>query len=541
MIYTSPYPDLYIPEQDVPSFIFGSKGFQSNPNKPALIDGPTGKVITFRDLEKSSASFAAGLHHQLGFKKRDVVALYTPNDINYSTVMYGTLMAGGSVSGINPAYTVDELAYQLHDSGASVLIVGHEQIANAKAAAKVVGLPLNRIFVFASKSINGIHSFTSLLSSKLGPVVKFTKNELANEAAYLCYSSGTTGRSKGVITTHRNMVANVLQTNVFEVNDRLPDEIWMGVLPFFHIYGLNISLHQAAFGGNTMVVVPKFDFVQFLEFIQRYQITVLHVVPPIVLAMAKHPIVDKFDLSSVRRATSGAAPLGSELAQAFSKRLKIPAVQGYGLTETTPVTHMCPSSRIVDGSIGFLVPNMQARLIDPDTGKDAMTNQPGELWLRGPNVMKGYINNPSATKDSIDQEGYFHTGDVAVVGPTGHFFIVDRLKELIKYKGFQVPPAELEAKLITHPSIADAAVISLADKEAGELPLAYVVLQPGKKLTEKEVQEFIAGQVAYYKQLRGGVVFVDAIPKAASGKILRRILRAMDKERVSKKIPDPKL
>ncbi|KAJ1337075.1 hypothetical protein BSLG_006835 [Batrachochytrium salamandrivorans] len=528
MIYTSPYPPVVVPEQDIPSFIFGSEGFKRNLDGPALIDSESGQVITFRELQQSARCFAAGLIHLLAFRKSEVVAVYTPNNINYSTIAFGTLMAGkcGSLSGINPSYTTEEVAYQLKDSGSSVLIVSPDLTDNACAAAKRVGIPADRIFVLAEHPIGSLRTFSSLLSELPLPTITFTSDELKNTPAYLCYSSGTTGRSKGVITTHRNMVANVLQMSSFDMDAKSPADLWMGVLPFYHIYGLNIALHQAAYSGIPLCVVPKFEFEKFLASVQKYQATVLHVVPPIVLGLAKHPIVSKYNLTSVRRIMSGAAPLGRELSEATSKRFKVPVVQGYGLTETSPVAHACPMDQVVDGSVGFLVPSMEARIVDVDTGK----GQPGELWLRGPNVMKGYINNPKATAECIDTKGFFHTGDIAIVVKSGHFFIVDRLKELIKYKGFQVPPAELEAKLNSHPSIADAAVISRPDEYAGELPLAYVVLQPGMTLTEKQVQMYVAERVAPHKQLRGGVVFVDAIPKAASGKILRRVLRVMDKE-----------
>ncbi|KAL2915984.1 hypothetical protein HK105_204408 [Polyrhizophydium stewartii] len=532
-IFRSSYPEVPVPAIDVPSFVLHSPDFAARGDQPAYIDAVTGETISFRGLRLRAEAFAAGLQRTLAMPKWGVVAVYSPNTIHYPMLVFGTLIAGCTISGANPTYTADELAYQLSDSGASVLVVAAEFVANGRAAARKAGLDEKRIFVLAPQAVDGLESVFTLLRSD-GPLrpVKFTADELANRAAYLCYSSGTTGRSKGVMTTHRNIVANIAQVlAIFKV---APDSTWIGVLPFYHIYGLVISLHCAPFKGVPVVVMPKFDLERLLSAIERYKITEMFIVPPIILALAKAPIVSKYNLKSLRALVSGAAPLGSELADEAAKRLNVIVTQAYGLTETSPLLHGCPYDKVVSGSIGVLAPNVEARLVNPDTEKDCGHNEPGELWVRGPNIMKGYHNNKKATDESIDTEGFFHTGDIAVVNENGYFFIVDRLKELIKYKGLQVPPAELEAKLLANPKIADAAVIGTPDERAGELPLAYVVLQPGVKLTEKEIQEYIAKQVAPHKQLRGGVVFIDAIPKAASGKILRRQLRLDDAERRKK-------
>ena len=535
MVYKSPFKDVVIPVVDIPSFVFESRDFSDNLQLPAFTDAESGVCLTFGQLKDRAARFAAGLKG-IGFNKWDVVAAYSPNSIHYATVTYGTLWAGGTFSGANPTYTVDELVHQLKDSGASVLIVGLSHMDNGKAAALKAGIPLNRVFVLHSESAGGLLSFTTLIAAQPLSKVAFSRDELLNKPAFLCYSSGTTGLSKGVDTTHYNLIANVLQLKTVEDIGKAAKESWIGILPFFHMYALCISLHLAPFMGIHVTVMEKFDFELFLKAVEKFKLTTVHVVPPIVLALAKHPLVDKYNLKSIRRILSGAAPLGLGLCEEIRKRLNIPVAQGYGLTETSPATHMDPQDRVVDGSVGVVLPNIEARIVNIETGKDCGPNQEGELWIRGPNVMKGYHNNPKATTNCIDADGYFHTGDVAIVDLQNHFFIVDRLKELIKYKGFQVPPAELEAKLLTHPSISDAAVISRPDESAGDLPLAYVVLKPGKQITEKDIQSFIAERVAPHKQLRGGVVFVDTIPKSASGKILRRILRQQDAERLKAKL-----
>jgi acyl-CoA synthetase (AMP-forming)/AMP-acid ligase II len=320
------------------------------------------------------------------------------------------------------------------------------------------------------------------------------------------------------------------------------DERIIAVLPFFHIYGLTVLMNQGLQWGGAVVTLPRFDLEQFLRAIQDHKITRAFVAPPILLALAKHPLVDQYDLSSLTSITSGAAPLDEQLALAAEQRLRkgadtgVTVAQGYGMTELSPVSHTTPdlgaeppgvpAGSVPKGSVGFAVPNSECRLVDPATGRDAAPGERGELWVRGPNVMKGYLNNPEATADTIDADGWLHTGDVAVVDENGCYTVVDRVKELIKYKGYQVAPAELEAVLISHPEIADAAVIGVPDRESGEeLPKAFVVRSPGSTLTREAVIEYMAGRVAPHKKIRI-VEFIETVPKSAAGKILRKDLRA---------------
>ncbi|KAJ3299367.1 hypothetical protein HDU76_006320, partial [Blyttiomyces sp. JEL0837] len=438
----------------------------------------------------------------------------------------------GTITTANPTYTASELAYQLKDAGASYLITNVDLLPAALEAANEANIPNDRILLLPTGNSDNqeFRYIQDVYSVQYPPVVTFTKEEIWNQPAYLCYSSGTTGRSKGVETTHRNLVSNVLQFVVFQraMKEVRPDDVWTGVLPFYHIYGLCLSLHVAAYYSNAVVVVPKFELESFLSYLAKYNVGIAHIVPPIAVAFAKSPVVDKFKFPKLYGLMSGAAPLGSDLSALIIKRLGIPILQGYGMTELSPLCTITPIHAVVDGASGLLAPLMEARLVSPETGKDVASGKEGELWVRGPNVMKGYHNNEKATKETIDEQGWLHTGDIAVVDKKGYFYIVDRIKELIKYKGLQVAPAELEAYLLTHPAIADAAVIPRPDENAGELPRAYVVLKPGAKVTELEVQKFIEGKVAQHKRLRGGVAFIDAIPKAASGKILRRVLRDLD-------------
>jgi 4-coumarate--CoA ligase len=287
---------------------------------------------------------------------------------------------------------------------------------------------------------------------------------------------------------------------------------------------MQVLMNTGLRAGVTVITMPRFDLAEFLRLHQDYGITRSFVAPPIVVALAKHPMVDDYDLSKLEQVFSGAAPLSAELSLEAGARLGCEVVQGYGMTETSPVTHLTPPGKFKPGSVGVGAPNTETRIVEPVTGADLGVGEDGEVCVRGPQVMLGYLNNQAATDAMIDRDGWLHTGDIGHVDADGHLFVVDRLKELIKYKGFQVPPAELEALLLTHPAVADAAVVGQPDEEAGEVPVAYVVLRPGSEATEEEIAAFVAGQVAHYKQVRK-VVLTDAIPKSASGKILRRLLR----------------
>ena len=289
-------------------------------------------------------------------------------------------------------------------------------------------------------------------------------------------------------------------------------------------YGMQVLMNFFLSRGSTIVTVPRFDLEQCLGVIQEHRITRLFAVPPIVLALAKHPLVDAFDLSSLKQVFSGAAPLGAEVALEAAARINCEVVQGYGMTELSPVTHVTRIGGFKPGTCGVTLPNTECRIVDPETGEDQPVGGVGELWVRGPQVMKGYLNNPEATAQTIDEDGWLHTGDVGLIDADGHMTIVDRVKELIKYKGFQVAPAELEALLLTHPGIVDAAVIGVPDDEAGERPRAFVVVREGSDVTAQGITEFTAEHVATYKVVHD-VVFTDTIPKSPSGKILRRLLR----------------
>jgi len=345
-----------------------------------------------------------------------------------------------------------------------------------------------------------------------------------NDVCVLPYSSGTTGLPKGVMLSHKNIVANILQ--IYEHDKTSNDNSHVGLLPFFHIYGMTVVLLYSIFVRIPTYVMESFDLVKFLTLVSKNKITNLHLVPPVCVALAKHPIVDQFDLKHVRFILSGAAPLGPDIEEALSKRLGVVVRQGYGMTELSPVSHISPLTDMKRGSIGFLLPNQEQKVIHIDgSGKMLGPNEEGELCIRGPNVMVGYLNNETATKNMIDKDGWLKTGDIVKIDDDGYCFVLDRMKELIKFKGLQVAPAELEAFLLSHSAIQDAAVVGKKDDYAGELPTAFVVIKDKHKLTEDEIHDFINQKVASHKRLRGGIHFVSSIPKTASGKILRRVLR----------------
>jgi len=511
MIFTSPLPDVEIPDVPMTTYVFARAAELGD--KPALIDGPTGRVLTYAGLDAATRSLAGGLVAR-GFSKGDTVALMSPNIPEFAVIFHGVAMAGGIVTTVNPTYTANEVHHQLIDAGATMLITIPMFLETARAAAEGTGV--TEIFVIGES--DEAPSLTSLMGAPLAEHVPVAKDDLV----VLPYSSGTTGVSKGVMLNHGNLIANVAQVGY--AGDIREDEKFIAVLPFFHIYGMQVLMNTGLRAGATIITMPRFDLEQFLKLHQEHGITRSFVAPPIVVALAKHPMVDQYDLSALRQVFSGAAPLSAELSLEAGARIDCEVVQGYGMTEMSPVSHLTPPGMYKPGSVGITAPNTETRIVDPITGNDCDVNEDGELWVRGPQVMAGYLNNAKATADTLDSDGWLHTGDIAHIDEDGHVWIVDRLKELIKYKGFQVAPAELEALLLTHPAVADAAVVGKLDEEAGELPIGFVVLRPGAEVTEDDVAAFIAGQVATYKQLRE-VHFIDAVPKSASGKILRRMLR----------------
>jgi acyl-CoA synthetase (AMP-forming)/AMP-acid ligase II len=509
VIYTSPLPDVEIPTSTITEHIL--RRADEFPDREALVDGSSGRALTYAELRDAIKRFAGGLAAR-GFGEGDTLAIMAPNIPEYAVVFHGVAVTGGTVTTLNPTYTADEIRHQLNDSKATLMVTVSAVLPVATAA--VEGTSVTEIF-----SIDPVEG-ASPISDLFGEPIDQVPVDVASHVVVMPYSSGTTGLSKGVMLTHRNLVANLAQMQHVL---KYEGAVALAALPFFHIYGMQVLMNGLLAEGCTIITMARFDLPQALGLIQDRKVTHFFAVPPMVLALAKHPIIDDYDLSSLELVFSGAAPLGAELASEASSRIGCEITQGYGMTELSPVSHATPPGQGKPGTVGVTISNTECRIVNAD-GEDQGVGGEGELWVRGPQVMKGYFGNSSATDATIDPEGWLHTGDVGIFDEDGHLRIVDRVKELIKYKGFQVPPAELEALLVTHPAVADVAVIGVPDDEAGELPKAFVVLKPGASASAEDLQAFVKEKVASYKQVRQ-VAFVDEIPKSASGKILRRMLR----------------
>ncbi|MDQ3619107.1 MAG: AMP-binding protein [Actinomycetota bacterium] len=516
MIFESPFPQVDVPEAPFSPFVLEHAADRGD--KGAIIDGPSGRTITYGELSDTARAVAAGLSAR-GFRKGDVFAVFCPNSPEYAVGFLAVAMLGGIITPINPLYKPSEVGYQLRDARARWLLTVPECLDRALEATG--DSAVHEVFVLGEAP--GATSFErSAIPGGLPPDVAIDPH---GDLLVLPYSSGTTGLPKGVMLTHHNLVANVSQ--VCLSHRVVPKDVILGILPFFHIYGMTVVMSLALRNGATVVTMPRFDLESFLRILETYRVTRAPLVPPIILALAKDPRVGDFDLSNLKVIMSGAAPLGSDLAEACARRLDCRVVQGYGLTEASPVTHCTPEAPAINkpGSIGPLLAGTQARVVDVSTGADLGTDEAGELFIRGPQVMRGYLNDPVATSAMIDPEGWLHTGDLARADSDGYFTVVDRLKELIKYKGFQVAPAELEALLLTHPNVGDAAVVAAFDEEAGEVPVAFIVMTAGPR-DQRDILGFVAARVAPHKRLHG-VRFVEEIPKSPSGKILRRHLKEL--------------
>jgi acyl-CoA synthetase (AMP-forming)/AMP-acid ligase II len=512
MIIRSPYPDVEVPEVSLPEFVLEQA--EARGDAPALINGLTGRTLTYRELAATIRQVAAGFQAH-GVVKGDVLALCSPNGIEFVITYFAAASAGAVITTMNPATTNHDIVNQLTGARASFLVTTPELFEEkGRQAAAEVGI--RESFVFGEA--DGATRFASLLET----VQPSSPIDLSpDDLVLLPFSSGTSGLPKGVMLTHRQLVSSLCQTII--PHSVQSDDVAVAVLPLFHIYGMQVTMNLTLRAGATLVLLPRFDLETFLRVVEAYRVTRAELVPPIVLALAKQPVVDRYDLSSLRVITAAAAPLGGELAQACAARLGCTVKQAFGMTELGGGTHFAPDTGRDDPeSVGPAQPGVESRIVDTLTGEDVPRGERGELLIRTPAAMRGYLNNPEATAATIDADGWVHTGDIVTVDKDGWFRVVDRVKELIKYKGFQVAPAELEGILLTHPCVADCAVVGSPDLEAGEIPKAYVVLRSA--CTSVELLDWVAQRVAPYKKIRR-LEFVERIPKNPSGKILRRVLR----------------
>jgi acyl-CoA synthetase (AMP-forming)/AMP-acid ligase II len=487
-----------------------------HPNKVALIDGIGGASYTFADVLEACRRL--GRHLQdTGIGAGDRVAIVGPNSCEWVIAFMGTLFAGGTVTTLNPLYTEREIGEQFGDSSPKVVFAGD---ATSDAARAVWG------------EKDGFHLLSEVWSLADGAhgYAETPTFDPTTHLAVLPYSSGTTGIPKGVMLSHFNITSNIRQTIATGLVDGYSTLI--NFLPFFHIYGMAVLMIPALAVGATQVILPGFDPKRFLEVITAYGATNLFMVPPAMLLLANSG--ESADLSSVRFIMSGAAPLPIDIARRVAETYDVYVMQGYGMTEASPVTHITPIGRDKPGTVGPPVSDTRQRVVDLVTGEDVAIGEIGELLVAGPQVMQGYFGRADATAESIvedDTGRWLRTGDIVTVDEEGYVTIHDRAKEMIKYKGYQIAPAELEALILTHPDVADAAVIPKDTGTAdGEIPKAFVVLREGASLSGDEVMAHVAASVAPYKKLRE-VEFTTSIPKTASGKILRRELKAAEREK----------
>ncbi|KAJ4748016.1 4-coumarate:CoA ligase [Rhynchospora pubera] len=525
-IYRSVLPDIEIPNH-LPLHSYCFEHLAEYGNRPCLIDGSRGTIYSYSDVDRISRYAAASLR-RLGIRKGDVIMNLLRNSVEFVFSFLGASRLGAATTTANPFYTPAEIHKQASAAGAKIIITEMCAVEKVKDFAAERGIQV----VITDGHVEGHMHFSELIK-KDNFFEDFDSEIEPDDVVALPYSSGTTGLPKGVMLTHRSLVTSVAQ-QVDGENPNLymhKDDVILCVLPLFHIYSLNSILLCGLRVGAAILVVKKFELVGLMDLVQKYHVTIAPIVPPIVVEIAKSPEVDGYDLSSIRLVMSGAAPMGKEIQDAFKAKLPDAILgQGYGMTEAGPVLAMCLAFAkepypVKSGSCGTVVRNAELKIVDPETGVSLGRNKPGEICIRGEQIMKGYLNDPMATKNTIDKEGWLHTGDIGFVDNDEEIFIVDRLKEIIKYKGFQVPPAELEALLLTHPAVADAAVVSMKDELAGEIPVAFVVRSNGSQVTEDEIKQFVAKQVIFYKRI-SKVFFTDAIPKNPSGKILRKDLRA---------------
>ncbi|XP_016442478.1 4-coumarate--CoA ligase 2-like [Nicotiana tabacum] len=532
IIFKSKLPDIYIPNH-LPLHSYCFENISEFSSRPCLINGANDQIYTYADVELTSRKVAAGLN-KLGIKQKDTIMILLPNSPEFVFTFLGASYLGAISTMANPLITQVEVVKQAKASNVKLIVTQACNLDKLKSYAFEHDV---KVICIDSSPEGCLHFSDLILNPGFASDNEHDLPEVEiqpDDVLALPYSSGTTGLPKGVMLTHKGLVTSVAQ----QVDGENPtlhihsEDVILCVLPLFHIYSLDSILLCGLRVGAAILIMQKFDIVPFLELIQKYKVTIAPFVPPIVLAIAKSPMVDNFDLSSVRIVMCGAAPLGKDLEDAV--RTKFPNAklgQGYGMTEAGSVLAMCLAFakepfEIKSGACGTVIRNAEVKIVDLNTGSSLPRNKSGEICIRGDQIMKGYLNDPEATAQTIDKEGWLHSGDIGYIDEDDELFIVDRLKELIKYKGFQVAPAELEALLLNLPNISDAAVVPMKDEQAGEVPVAFVVRSNGgSTITEDEIKDFISKQVIFYKRIKR-VFFVDSVPKSPSGKILRKDLRA---------------
>ena len=522
-ILESPLPPVEVPSLTLARYL--REQARLRPERIAIVDAVSGRTLSYGELDRQIGRFAAGLAAH-GFRSGDTLLMFAPNVPEWPVAALGALAAGGVVSGANPLNGAMDLARQMRDTNARFVLTIPALRATAQEAAASAGGAT--VVVPGAAAGAAELAYESLLAcTDCEPAVA----ENPDAIAALPYSSGTSGLQKGVVLTHRTILSNVVQYNAATFEPGVAERmVVLALLPMFHIFGFTVIMLCGLARGVRLITLAHFEPASFLQALQQHRVTHLAVVPPMLHFLTMHPLAGSYDLSSLEKIGCGAAPLAGALECRASERMRCQVAQGYGMTESSGVIATTYPGRHRVGSSGQLLPGTQARVVDPLSGADAPRGEPGEIWFRGPQAFKGYLNEPAATASTITPEGWVRTGDIGHIDGDGYLYVTDRLKELIKVKGFQVAPAELEALLCTHPQVADAAVIGRPDERAGELPVGYVVARGA--LDPAALKSWVAQQVCDYKQLVD-IVVCEAIPKTASGKILRRVLRAQDGSRAA--------
>ena len=526
---SSPYPPLEpIPSSsNIVSLV--TQDWPRFGDRLAIADGVTGERRTFSELQARMDAFTQHLI-DLGLRRGQRIALVSPNHPDYVVVLLSAVQLGLTISPMNPTLNANEMEVQLDDADILMVVASPACPQALEAAGRVASV---RELLVMGPELDAI-----LGSGRAAPVLDSVP---ADEMAILPYSSGTTGKPKGTMLTHRNIMANVLQMVPAEGAFLGADDVVLSPGPMFHIYPLVVGLLLNLWRGVPYVTMSgPFSISKMCSIVAEYRVTRCHASPPIVQMLAKSSEVSIESLATLRMVLCAAAPLYAALEEECAARLGCPVKQAWGMSELSPVGLFTPDDGLRGGTLGLVVPSTDVKIaaIDADGGVDARAaavprGEQGELLIRGPQVMQGYLNAPEKTAECMLDDGWMRTGDVAVMDADGYLFIRDRLKELIKYKGHQVAPAELEDILCTHPAVSDAAVIPIEDVMAGELPRAYVVLKPGEVAGADDIVRFVDERVSAFKKLRGGAIIVDSIPKTGSGKILRRLVLQQDRARSS--------
>ncbi|XP_066929646.1 uncharacterized protein [Clytia hemisphaerica] len=506
-------------------FTFFSKRFEQFGERVAMVDGVTGTELTFSQLVQNSRKLGSYFHEK-NFKLRDRVSIFLPTCTKYSYSMLGAFANGMAVTTIHPAFTAHEMHNQIKTSTPKVVITNAHLLDTARQASENSSIETMICLDDTSISDSGVVNMSDILQN--GDENFSTDLSAINpekDIAFILYSSGTTGLPKGVIISHFSMINCLLQVREF-FGENMPDNV-LAAIPVYHMYGMVLFLFVNPYHGNRVYTLPKFDPVQFLSSIQNYKIGRICIAPPILLFLTKSPLVDQYDMSSLKSIIVGAAPVDEQLSHAFNERFPwITLQQCYGMTEAGFATLQANDASFNSaGSVGQILADGECKIVSLTTGEFLGPYEQGEVYLRGAQQMLGYLNNEKATTETILEDGWLRSGDLGYYDDENNLFVIDRLKELIKYKGFQVAPAELEDLLISHENIVDSCVIGVPCERAGEVPRAYIVKKPGSDLTEDEVKDFVGERFSDHKHLRGGVQFVEQLPKSASGKLLRRVLR----------------